>query len=242
MKNRHLSLAAALLVAVTLLLTLSACTVGEYVPTEPTADTTPTTTPTTKPADPDVKDLFPALNAETETGRDTVYLLLTNRKGNVVLNAGYYTRKADDGSYHTQYSYETLNAIAPGVTDYKTTHTGEFVTKDGKMISRDGEDCDVTLEQTARAAFTFSADNAKNIIFTTPSGIPSADLYVTADIPDADAFFGTETGFSGLSVTVTYTQKNNGIALEVIYFECTTADGWNVAGTYVFNSERLGGN
>ena len=237
MKSRHLSIAAVLLAAVMLVLSLSACTTGEYVPT---GTTTGATQEPTGPVTVDIKDLFPALNSDVRGERDTVYLLLANNKNDIVLNAGYLAQKNADGSFHVMYSYDTLNAIAPGVTDYKTTRTGEFVTKDGKIISHNGDDCVVTLEQTARAAFTFSPDNAENVRF----GIDhmSNTPLVSADIPDADAFFGLETGYSDLSVSVTYAVSGNAVSIEEMYFECMTDDGWMVAGTYIFDSARIGGN
>ena len=63
-----------------------------------------------------------------------------------------------------------------------------------------------------------------------------------ADIPDADAFFGLETGYSDLSVRIVYDISGNAVSLIEMYFECRTDDGWTVAGTYIFDSTRIGGN
>lgn len=205
----------ACLLAALVLVSLSACTTGQYTPT--TEVTTEVTTPPGTPA-----QLYRRLNDMAALSYRVLEVTVTTATNGATLT-GTYRAEQKDGAVEITYTYEQLNPIsADPDAPYKTVCSGSMVLRDGNIVQMDGDDCFVSLEQTANATFCFSEETLASPVIS--------DGALTATVIDPSAFLGAETDFADARLSVTFSET----ALVQLTLSGATGNGAQTTAVYSF--------
>ena len=205
----------ACLLAALVLVSLSACTTGQYTP--PTEVTTEATTPPETP-----EQLYLRLNDMAALSYRVLEVTVTTATNGATLT-GTYRAEQKDGAVEISYTYEQLAPIsADPNAPYKTVCSGSMVLRDGDIVQMDGDDCLVPLEQTAGATFCFSAETLASPVIS--------DGTLTAAVIDPSAFLGAETDLANARLSVTFSEA----ALVQLTLSGTTGNGAQTTAAYSF--------
>lgn len=204
----------ACLLAALVLVSLSACTTGQYTPTEATTEAT---TPPETPA-----QLYRRLCDMAALSYHVLEVTVTTATNGATLT-GTYRAEQKDGAVEITYTYEQLNPISTDPdAPYKTVYSGSMVMRDGNIVQMDGDDRFVSLEQTAGAAFCFSEETLASPVIS--------DGSLTATVIDPSAFLGAETDLAGARLSVTFSET----ALVQLTLSGTTGNGAQTTAVYSF--------
>lgn len=165
---------------------------------------------------------YDTLNQLVEKEYSSVTLSVETDFGDDKLSGEYSITKSGE-RYTISYSFEQFSSFSNGElpNEYKTTHSGEMITQDGKVVQQSGES--INIEVSDLTVSTIKFDKA---YFT---GIRSEDGSFKANVSNVNGFLGKTLTCTNMQVSVTYTSSHlNKMVITYV------ADSTNITLTYSF--------
>ena len=167
------------------------------------------------------KTVYETLNELAAKSHDSGKLTVVTTVGDDVLTSTYTLSTTADG-VKVECQIQTLSTITVDepTTERIVTTSGSYVVKDGKVVQKNGQNCDIALETVSAQGIKF--DKAYF------AEVKESDGKFAANVTDVKGFLG-EVSATDMTVEVTYTAQ--AITNLVINYKTTNA---TVTMTYAF--------
>lgn len=149
-------------------------------------------------------------------------LSVSTTTGDVTLNNKFVVTKETEKTT-IDYTLEKLNEISiEGNNEFKSTIRGSVTVVDGKIVSIDGEEANLDVEQLDEVSMVFKLNYFKNISLNSTT--------LSADVTNPSGFLGYEIDCHDMKLLAKYSDD-----FDYIKINYTNTDGSSVEIKYEFN-------